>query len=211
MSGVVGTAGLLVRIVGQLAESAQQDRRDAAEDASEQSQAELEAMVRSADAKKLAAKEDYYIQNLEGTIGSIPVAGKIATTVMTAGQQDQATIGLLGIGAGPVYAPVGAALLASSMARPQLREHNELDAQDGKTDPLTDNMFMNTMAYADRGDRDKNKDLSNRADIDAKRAGKLGSEAKSDLDDSKKEFSEMMQNMRTVLDDQKRASDKIQG
>src|SRR5262249_21335831 len=159
---VVGSAGLLVRIVGQLAESAQQDRKNAAKDASDQSQAEIEAMVRSADAKKLSAKEDYYIQNLEGTIGSIPVAGKIATTVMTDGQQDQGTIGLLAIGAGPAYAPIGAALLASSIARPQLREHNELDAQDGKTNPATDNMFMNTMAYADRGDRDKNKDLANR-------------------------------------------------
>lgn len=191
--GVSGTKSVsLTSLMAELAELASKERKDASKDASEASLAELSASIKAADHEQLAAKQDYYYQNLDGTIGQIPFFGKGIVLIGTSGAQEQALTGLPGM-----FKP---------MARAAADENGE-----SSENTLDDNSLLNHYAYADRADRDKNKDLAKRAEIDAKRAGKAAESAKSGVEDAKKAFEAIDKNMREILADTKRAHDKIMG
>lgn len=200
----------IMRVMSAMADQLASDGRSAREERRDAGQESVEARLRAADAKKAAAQNEYYIQNLEGTIGVVPMAGKLATTVLTAGQEDLGAAGLVTCAAGGVYLPAGAALLAAAGLRPEARRHLD-GGSEGTASPLLDNPVGRTFAYADRAERDHNRDLADREEITAKTKEETASSAKEQLDAAKQGLEELMRNTKELLQGVERVNDKVAG
>src|SRR5262245_16294766 len=83
-----------------------------------------ETRLEAAHFKKEKALNDYYVGNVEMMDG-IPIVGKIGSTVLTAGHDDQMALGLFSL---PVTGTLGLGLMGASTAREAIKDEYRDDA-----------------------------------------------------------------------------------